>query len=172
MVVVITGPESSGKTTLAQAISNEFDFCLVPELSRQILNQSNGEYDYGTIDIISKEQWKCQMNTTHQCIQVCCDTDLLTSIIWGKVKYNKYESWWEATWLASQVDCFLLCTPDLEWEFDPLRENPFDRDHLFEIYKRYLEFHDAPYYIIDGMGEERLNKAIHFIQPYLRSNKQ
>ena len=34
---------------------------------------------------------------------------------------------------------FIYYKPDIPWESDPLRENPYDRIKLFEIYKMELD---------------------------------
>lgn len=169
MVVVITGPESTGKTTLAQCITDKFRFCLVPEVSRDILMLSNGVYDYNTITTIAMEQWRHQCDAIEKCDRVCCDTDLLTNIIWAEVKYRRSEAWWKSTWFSSSVDLFFLCKPDIEWEYDPLRENPHDRDVLFNRYIEYLDMHPAPYFIIKGEGNVRTEKAFHIIDRVLHA---
>lgn len=171
MVVVCTGPESTGKSTLAKQISTHFNWCLVPEMSREILEKSNGYYTFETIDDISKCQWREQIETTQQCENVCCDTDLLTNIVWGEVKFKRFETWWWNTWINSQVDLFLLCAPDLEWEFDPLRENPHDRDMLFEQYRKHLDLHSSEYKVIEGNGKERTSQAISIIEKMLDSSQ-
>jgi len=48
--------------------------------------------------------------------------------------------------------------PDLEWKYDPQRENQFDRTLIFDIYKDELEYLNHQYFIIDN--NDRLNKAI------------
>ena len=42
--IVLTGPESSGKTTLAQFLSRELDHPWVPEFAREYLTQINRPY--------------------------------------------------------------------------------------------------------------------------------
>ncbi len=171
MVVVCTGPESTGKSILAKQISTYFNWCLVPEMSRAILEKSDGYYTFETIDDISKCQWRAQIETTQKCENVCCDTDLLTSIVWAEVKFQRFETWWWNTWINSQVDLFLLCAPDLEWEFDPLRENPHDRDMLFEQYKKHLDLHPSECKVIEGNGNARTSQAISIIEKLLDSSQ-
>ena len=59
-----------------------------------------------------------------------------------------------------------MCYPDLEWEDDPLRENPDDQ---FEIYQRHLELvkgFERPYAIIKGQGKDRLRRALDKLQDF------
>jgi nicotinamide riboside kinase len=56
-------------------------------------------------------------------------------------------------------DLWMLCTPDIPWEADPLRENPYDRDRLFTVYRDMLDRLRKPYVIIAGDREERIATA-------------
>ena len=51
-----------------------------------------------------------------------------------------------------------MCKPDITWQADVQRENPNDRNELFEIHKDELERLGHKYFIIEG--EERLQQAI------------
>jgi nicotinamide riboside kinase len=51
---------------------------------------------------------------------------------------------------AQHFDHYFLCAPDIPWEPDPLRENPSDRDRLFEIYQRELVAFNRPFTILKG----------------------
>ncbi len=64
-------------------------------------------------------------------------------------------------------DLFLLCYPDLPWEFDPLRENPDNREDLFILYKKTLDSLNLPYSLINGQGDQRLKKAIKAVDQLL-----
>ena len=44
----------------------------------------------------------------------------------GARKFNKCEKWILDT--KDNYTYYLLCRPDIPWEPDPLRENPFDRE--------------------------------------------
>ena len=63
-----------------------------------------------------------------------------------------------------QYDLWLLCKPDLPWEPDPLRENPDDRERLFERYEELLDQLGKPYAVISGAGELRTLLAIGFVE--------
>ena len=54
--VVLTGPESSGKSTLAQALANFFGCNLVPEFARSYLGALQREYNYEDLAIIARGQ--------------------------------------------------------------------------------------------------------------------
>ncbi|MEL6988428.1 MAG: AAA family ATPase, partial [Bacteroidota bacterium] len=69
----------------------------------------------------------------------------------------------ESRLLESQYDFIFLCSPDVDWEADPLRENPDDRDRLFELYKENLNALKWDYYSLLGSKKQRLEKALEII---------
>jgi nicotinamide riboside kinase len=54
----------------------------------------------------------------------------------------------------------------MDWVFDPQRENQFDRDNLFVIYKKQLEEYGFNYFVIEK--NDRLNKSIKKINNILK----
>jgi len=150
----VTGPESSGKTTLCKALSEHFKISFTEEYAREYLNTINREYKEEDLLGIAKGQLKSEQNTQ------LLDTDLITIKIWSKYKYENCDKW-----ILNQIEkqkskerFYLLCKPDIPWEADALRENPITRDELFEIYKRELEKLKHDFFIIDG--ENRLEDSI------------
>jgi len=144
--IIITGPESSGKTTLCKALSQHFNLPFSKEHAREYLDALNGDYNQDDLLKIAKGQLKSEQNTQ------LLDTDLITIKIWSKYKYGSCDKW-----ILSQIEkqksenrFYLLCKPDIPWEVDPLRENPTNRNELFEIYKKELESLEHKYFIVQG----------------------
>jgi nicotinamide riboside kinase len=54
--IAITGPESSGKTTLARALSKVLSAVYIPEFARQYLQEKGLKYDQQDLDEIAKGQ--------------------------------------------------------------------------------------------------------------------
>lgn len=89
---------------------------------------------------------------------------MLVCKIWSEDKFGRCHPW-----ILSQLDrqdyvLYLLCKPDLPWQPDPLRENPQDRDRLFEVYQQELILRNFPFIIISGQGNERTDNAIQAIE--------
>jgi hypothetical protein len=55
----------------------------------------------------------------------------------------------------------------LPWTFDPQRENPNEREELFQIYLKTIRDINFPYRIVNGIGDERLKNAIKIIDKHL-----
>lgn len=161
--IAITGPESSGKTTLAKALSKHFDCPWVPEYAREYLSEKDGNYSQEDLNSILKGQLKLEEKCTAKNASfLFCDTDPLVLWIWSNAKFLTISSEINKAWLNHNYDLYLLLYPDLEWEFDPLRENKNDRMELFALYHEMLKTSGRSYVVI--RGKDKLSKAIQAIE--------
>lgn len=168
--IVITGPESTGKTTLAQYLSQYYRCPVVPEYAVEYLEKTDGRYGYRDLLKIAKGQIAKEEEIIKKSQDglIICDTDLITIKIWAKVKYGKVPRWVMKTIRERKYDFYLLCAPDIEWEYDKFRENPHDRDRLFVLYEKELKKYHKPYVVISGKGEERQQKALEALVPLIK----
>jgi len=167
-IIAIIGPESTGKTALSLELGKRFNAPVVPEYAREHLTGRGGSYTQEELGLIAKGQFDAEqqlLNEGHPL--VICDTDISVIKIWSDAKYGNTAA--DITTLfARQSDRFLLLMkPDLPWEPDPLRENPDDRDELFDRYVALLDESGANYAIVSGEGEERLNNAMNAIARHI-----
>ncbi|MBE9484711.1 MAG: AAA family ATPase [Bacteroidetes bacterium] len=163
--MAITGPESTGKSKLAEQLASHFNTVWVPEYSREYLRELNRSYGYDDILSIAKGQFEDEERMAAQATGLLfCDTDFIVNKIWCIDKFGKCHSWILDMIGQQHYDLYLLCNTDLPWEPDPLRENPEDRERLFGLYKTELEERKLPYAIIGGTGKERLENAIRVVQ--------
>lgn len=163
--IVITGPEASGKSTLCQQISNKFNVDFVLEYSRDYLIEKGGQYQLQDLLNITIGQEGLIAERAAQSPKILIiDTAFLVLKIWAEEKYGGCPKLIEDKWKNFEVDHFLLCKPDIPWEPDPLRENPHDRDRLFDIYEQYLKKAGHNYTIIEGSYDERLSLALFCIK--------
>jgi len=163
-IIAIVGPESTGKTALSLELGKRLNAPVVSEYAREYLTGRGGSYTQEDLGLIAKGQFDAEqelLNETHTL--VICDTDISDIKIWSDSKYGNTAAG-ITTLLGLQPERFLLLMrPDLPWEPDPLRENPDDRDELFDRYVAFLDESGASYAIVSGEGEERLNNAMNII---------
>jgi nicotinamide riboside kinase len=154
---VFTGPESSGKTTLSNLAQKKWGGPLVREVAREYLENNNTTYSFEDVIRIGVLQWESENQVALKNDWYWCDTDLLTIIIWTLDKFGKTDPAIEKLW-KKQVNVpgiYLLCYPDIPWAFDPLRENPHDRERIFDLYLNLLHDYHLKYILIKGDQEER-----------------
>lgn len=166
--IVLTGPESTGKTTLAKQLADHFEAALVSEYARQFINALDRDYIESDLLEIAKGQLeKEKQHSENTSKLLICDTDLLTIKIWSEYKYGRCDpkilGWIE----DQQYDHYLLCGTDIEWQVDPQRENPEQRIELYEIYKKELNFYKKQFSEIVGNEIQRLQKATELINSML-----
>ena len=155
--IIVTGPESSGKTILCKALSTHFKIPFTEEYAREYLNNLEGDYTQSHLLEIAKGQLLSEHN-----IQIL-DTDLITIKIWSEYKYGNCNKWIIEKIEKQKTDkrFYLLCKPDISWEADKQRENPNDREELFEIYKKEIESLGHDYFIVEG--ENRIENSIKIV---------
>lgn len=164
--IVITGPESSGKTTLSTALADHFGVSLVQEMAREYLINAGGMYEMQDLDSIALEQVRAEDKIISENNRILlCDTDILTIKIWAEDKFGRSSKMILDLMARNRVDLYLLCHPDIPWEPDPLRENPHDRDRILDIYKKELESYR--YRPIFGSHDDRLRSAIGYVKSLL-----
>jgi nicotinamide riboside kinase len=140
----LTGPESSGKTTLCQALADHYNSSFIPEAARAYLAKTNGLYHPSDLDEIANQQLKNILASEQKL--VISDSDFTVLEVWSKYKYGGVSATITELVEKEIFDLHILCTPDIPWEEDPLRENPENRDELFELYKLSLAVHRKKFY--------------------------
>ncbi len=164
--VVLTGPESSGKTTLARALADFYSCGMVPEFARSFLDALRREYHHNDLALIARGQaaWERWHAAHSKHWLLVCDTDWTVIRIWESFKYGSTQ---HTLHCAPAPDTLhLLCKPDIEWEPDPLRENPDNRDELFALYEQLLKETGLRYCILSGNLTHRFQNAVSAIEKY------
>ncbi len=170
--IAITGPESTGKSFLAEQLSNYFNEPWVPEYSREYLKNIALNYQFDDIEKIAREQLKRENLFLGKANSlIFCDTDFTVAKIWSEEVFGSCSGWVNDMFYKNIYDLYLLCVPDIPWHPDPLRQNPNDRERLFAKYLSALKHINANYYVIEGLGDERLKKAVSFVKQFLSSEK-
>ncbi len=166
--VVFTGPESTGKTALAEALGQVLGMPWVPEFARYYVAHLGRSYERSDLTPIGRGQRAWERWVARQQPPVLiCDTDWTVLHIWEHYRYGSPVEgcWcWQMGYGEAQLaDFYFLCAPDFPWQPDPLREHPHEREELFTWYERLLVAHQAPYLVLRGPLEERLAMARQYV---------
>lgn len=161
MKIVITGPESVGKSTLTQDLAKYFNAPCLIELAREYVENLKRPYNFDDVCEIAGLQIKEELSFEKSNSKlVFLDTDLIITKVWLKRVFGKVPIWVDEHLKLKPASLHLLCYPDLPWVYDPVRENPDNRLDLFYQYQNEIENLQIPYHIISGLNEERFDNAL------------
>ena len=166
--IAVTGPESTGKTTLAKQLAEVFQGKYIPEYAREYIEKLPAHYTFSDVENIAKAQVQ-QYHLTDNNPEnfFFFDTWLIITKIWFKWVYERIPPWLEDEIHNCPMDLYLLCCPDLPWEADSVRENGGEnRLKLFEQYKAELIHYGFNFVEINGENDERLHNAISSIHSF------
>ena len=171
--VVIIGPESTGKSTLCEQLSQHYDTIWCPEFAREYLLTNGTKYTYEDLLNIAKgqialeDEFSVMMNNSHlppptPHSPLFIDTGMYVMKVWCEFVFGNCHRFILDEIVSRQYDLYLLCNIDLPWVKDELREYPDlqIRKKLYNIYEDIMINQSVPWVTISGDYEERLQKAI------------
>jgi NadR type nicotinamide-nucleotide adenylyltransferase len=170
-IVVATGGESTGKSTLARYLAGAYDAPLSPEFARDYLERKAAPLTAADVEPIARGQ-----RAGEQVAQagahdlVVRDTDLASTVVYARHYYGACPAWVEAEALGRRGDLYLLCHPDVPWVEDGLQH---DRGHrraeMHALFVDALRALGVP--VVDVMGgwAERRERARCAVDALLRA---
>jgi NadR type nicotinamide-nucleotide adenylyltransferase len=167
--IVISGPESTGKTTLSEALALDLNAILIPEYARSYIEGLNKPYTFSDVEAIAKHQIKLEISTMALNPQgiIIMDTWMIITKVWFDVVFGRIPEWIDNYIASSKIDLFLVCAPDLPWVADPVRENGGEmRQKLFERYCKEIEYYGFSYEVLAGSDKIRMQNALKFIKAH------
>lgn len=159
--IVLFGPESSGKTTLAKALAKHYQTSWVPEYMRTFLETVNRPIEKADLLPIAQGQMESENRlATTANSYLFCDTNLRELKVYSLYYYDSFcfAEILEAI-KTHHYHHYFLTDIDIPWVADPLRDRPHDRQNMFRIFETELIQHQQPYTVLSGNLQERLNKA-------------
>jgi len=173
--IVLTGPESTGKSVLSGQLAAQYDTVYVPEYAREYLSELNRPYREEDLLLMAQEQIRLEDLAASRARNglLFCDTGLYVMKIWSEHKYGRCHPWILQQIATRHYDLFLLCNIDMRWDEDPLREHPdpLMRQYFFNLYRETLAAAGQPFAIVNGLGGERLRAAMNIIEAAFYSEK-
>ncbi|HEY0434378.1 MAG TPA: ATP-binding protein [Chitinophagaceae bacterium] len=169
--IVVIGPESTGKSTLCEALAKHFNTLCCPEFARQFLTRHGMNYTYDDLLTIAKGQVALEEEFTHRVANshkdanaqmLFIDTEMFVMKVWCEFVFGKCHSYILDEIATRRYDLYLLTDTDMEWVRDDLREYPDveTRRELYSIYRHILENQSTPWVNISGDWQQRFEKAV------------
>ena len=172
-VVVLTGPESTGKSSLSQALAERFNAPLISEYVREFIEQEQRNTCYADISTIAKQQLHNELAArAKRPPLLLLDTHLLSNKLWSEVLFKRSPAWIEDALLAQQYDLIGLLSPEsVPWQADGQRCQPefSERQVFHQRLVSWLQQHHQPVLHLTGSWQQRYHALEHAIEQLLET---
>jgi NadR type nicotinamide-nucleotide adenylyltransferase len=163
-IVVVTGSESTGKTTLAADLAGHFGGVLVPEFVRGYADEKIAAtglpLDTSDVEPIARGQIAMHDRVFAQARGlVVLDTDLVSTVVYARHYYGDCPPWIEQAARDRRGDLYLLCDIDVPWVAGPHRDRPHAREEIHALFAAAVGALGVPVVPIRGSWEERFATA-------------
>lgn len=172
--VVVTGSESTGKTTLAAQLAAHYGAPLVPEFARTLVARLGRPIDARDHDMLAQGQIAAEdaaiAQATHEGRPLLVyDTDLLSTVTYCHHYTGQCLAHIEAAARARRADLYLLLDIDVPWVADGVRDRGDRRDEVHALFVETLTRLGAPCVVIHGTWAQRFAAACAHVDRLLRS---
>jgi NadR type nicotinamide-nucleotide adenylyltransferase len=162
--VCVTGPESTGKTTLARQLAEWRSTEWVPEAARIYAERQQRPLLASDVVPIAREHIAladagAERARARETSLLVLDTDLVSTLVYARHYYDAAPRWIERAERARRADLYLLCDVDVPWMSDGVRDRPTDRAAMFERFRRALVRRGAKVIIVRGEWAARWDAA-------------
>jgi nicotinamide riboside kinase len=162
-VVVLAGPESTGKSSLAASLHQRFGGLLLNEYVREYIDREGRDTHYGDIEPIAREQLAREDLARAQAPHLLIlDTHLLSNMLWSQTLFHDCPPWLEPALLSRHYDLHLLLAPEgMPWLADGQRCQPAlaERQTFYRASEAWLSKHGQPWQPLGGDWQQRQAQA-------------
>jgi NadR type nicotinamide-nucleotide adenylyltransferase len=154
--VVCLGGESSGKSTLTEALAREHGSVHAPEFGREWWVERGGNLEFDDLLFIARTQVEREQSLAERaCRYLFCDTSPLTTLFYCLDQFGKAAV--ELMSLAERPYALtVLCAPDFDFVQDGTRREPEFRLKQHEWHVRQLSERGIACIEVHGSVEERV----------------
>jgi NadR type nicotinamide-nucleotide adenylyltransferase len=174
LVVVVTGSECTGKTTLARELAARLGAPCSAEFAREYLDARAAPLMAADVEPIARGQAAGEDAAGRKAIDLLIkDTDLVSTVVYAHHYYGSCPHWVAHEARRRLGDLYLLLHPDVPWVADGLqRDRPDDRERLHALFSMRLIELGAPTVDVRGEWAARLRLALAAVTRLLASRNQ
>lgn len=163
--VAILGGESTGKSTLGQALARRCGTLFVAEYGRELWERQGGHLSYEDLLLIGRTQVEREERACLDAHRfLFCDTSPLTTLYYSLAWWGRAEPELEA--LSRRLYArTVLCEPDIPFVQDGTRQDPAFRDHQHAWYQAQLAQRGVAYLRVGGSLKARVGAYFRYVDP-------
>ncbi len=154
--VCFLGGESSGKSTIAEAMAAQLQTVWAAEYGRELWETKNGQLNYEDMRRIGTAQHQRERQLRGQANRfLFCDTSALTTLFYSREMFGRADP--ELERMAEQrYDHVFLCAPDFDFVQDGTRREAAFRQRQHDWYIAELHRHQISYVLLTGALPQRI----------------
>ena len=161
--VVLTGSESTGKTTLGNELARHYGAELAPEFVRSFAEQHGGTIRFEDHGPIARGQMQLEDDYAARACGlrplVLFDTDLLSTVVYCGHYFGQCPRWIEEAARERRPDLYLLCEIDAPWVADGVRDRGEQREEMQALFRDAVVASGASYLSLHGDVPARMAQA-------------
>ena len=164
--IVVTGPESTGKSTLAAVLGDRLRAPVVPEAARRYAEaqlETDPAHTLLATDVAPIARLAMSLEEQAMAARPAVavfDTDLVSTVVYARHYYGSAPAWVEAEARQRRGDLYLLCATDLPWTADGIRDRPSAREELLRAFGDAMCEFGCTAEWVEGTGVARLESAV------------
>jgi nicotinamide riboside kinase len=161
--IVLTGSESTGKTTLAAALAAQLGVPCVPEFVRAFAERKGAPVEFSDHGEIARGQMALEDLHAARLAPggvLVQDTDLLSTVVYCRHYFGDAPGWMVQAARQRRPSLYLLCDIDLPWVPDGVRDRGDRRAEVQRLFAEAAAASGARVLPVRGAGEERLASAM------------
>lgn len=167
--VVLTGSESTGKTTLAVRLAAHYGVEYVPEFVRDFAARKDGPIEFSDHGPIARGQMALEDEYAARARTLLFqDTNLLSTVVYCGHYFGQRPAWIVDAARERRPDLYLLCEIDLPWVADGIRDRGDRREEMQQLFRDAVAESGAPFAVVEGQGDARLDAAVTAVDRILR----
>jgi HTH-type transcriptional regulator, transcriptional repressor of NAD biosynthesis genes len=159
--VCLHGPESVGKSVMAESLAAHFNTLFVPEYGRTYCEQFGTQLaNADLLEIARVQSAKALAAARHTNGLLILDTDALMTAVWSDMMLGTRDRWFAA--FDDTADLYLLLDIDLPWVDDGIRiySNAETREDFFDRCRTELVQRGVNWSLVSGAGKARTKAAL------------
>jgi len=157
--VVLIGGESTGKSTLAEALAVEWETEWVPEYGRELWENQGGRLEFGDMVRIAEEQVRREEAALRRAKRyVFCDTSPLVTLFYSQEMFGRVDERL-VEWANRPYHHTILCGAEFPFVQDGTRQPAGFRERQQAWYRGELAGRGIAYREVSGSLEERVRRV-------------